>query len=328
MKKILISVLTCAFIGILISLAYFPKTSYASKETVEDGIKLQIPVISDVHICNAESKRKFEKVLMDYNNLAPNYEVISIVGDLTDCGVEEEYDEFNRILNSNIPDAEKIIAMGNHEYFEGRFYKKPNHTDELFINRFVTKTSMPKVYYDKWVSGYHFICLGGEKSILSDEKIGDRAIISEEQYAWLKKVIAQKTDLRKPIFIFLHQPIDCTVYGSEKWGGGLSDGKLYDLLKQYPQAILFSGHSHYTLNHPKTLYQDGFTMLNTGAIHYILKEDDTVLAKDMQGLLINVYDDKVEIKARDFYNNLWINSYTIKLPFENPNFKNKISIKD
>jgi 3',5'-cyclic-AMP phosphodiesterase len=299
---------------ILCILTYLPRTAFAIIENNTVEPKLQIPVISDIHICNAETKRKFTKVLKNYRVLAPKYKAIAIVGDITDCGLEQEYDSFNFILNQNINvGAEKVITMGNHEYFEGRFHRKPEHTDELFKNRFVNKTHMPGIYYDKWVSGYHFISLGGEKSNVSDATVGDKAIISEEQYQWLEKTIAYEADVKKPIFIFLHQPIDFTVYGSDKWGG-LGDGRLLNLLKQYPQVILFSGHSHYPLTHEKTLYQDKFNMVNTGAIHYIMKENDSILAEDMQGLLVNVYEDKVEIKVRDFAKDLWISSYNIEYP--------------
>ncbi|MBP2020513.1 UDP-2,3-diacylglucosamine pyrophosphatase LpxH [Clostridium punense] len=299
---------------LIIILAGFPIVSFASKEKGEVPI-LQIPVISDVHIGDGKAEDKTTKVLKDYKTLAPGYRAIAIVGDMTDCGLEEQYDKFNKLLEENMSQgAEKIITIGNHEFFEGRFFKKPGLTDEILTDRFIRKTQMPGVYYDKWIEGYHCIVLGGEKSNLSDETIGDKAIISEEQYKWLEKVLQKKVRPDKPIFIFLHQPIDNTVYGSTQWGGGLSDGRLYNLLREYPQAILFTAHSHYPLNHPKTLYQNNFTMVNTGAIRYILGEDGTVRSGDMQGLLVNVYKNRVEIKARDFAKDIWINQSTINLP--------------
>lgn len=299
-----------------------PSVSFDAKE--KDTVpNLQIPVISDIHIGYGEAENKAKKVLQGYKTLAQNYKVIAIVGDMTDCGLEEQYSDFNKILKENInPQVERVITIGNHEFFEGRFFKNRGLTDEILIDRFITQTQMPGVYYDKWIEGYHFIALGGEKSNLSDKTIGDKAVISEEQYNWLEKTIQIKVKPDKPIFIFLHQPIDNTVYGSKQWGGGLSDGRLYNLLKRYPQVILFTAHSHYPLNNPRTLYQDGFTAVNTGAIRYILEEDGTVLAEDMQGLLVNVYENRVEIKARDFAKDAWINKYTINLP-EDKSIKDK-----
>lgn len=304
-------------LSLVVAVGCIPTTALASSEGIGEVPKLQIPVFSDVHLYNDATEQRFREVLKDYKTLAPNYKAMAIVGDITNYGFEEQYDSFNKILNENInPEAEKIITMGNHEFFEGRFWPRPELTDEVLINRFIKKTEMPGLYYDKWVEGYHFITISSEKSPVSDVNIGDYAIISDEQYEWLEKKLDDNADPKKPIFVFLHQPIDDTVYGSEDWGGGLRDGRLTNLLKQYPQVIFFSGHLHYMLSHPRTVYQDGFTMVNTGAVAYSLYEGGNGPREYMEGLLVNVYDDKVEIKAREFNSDTWVNNYTIKFPFE------------
>lgn len=104
------------------------------------------------------------------------------------------------------------------------------------------------------------------------------------------------------------------MYGSEKWGAGFTDTRLKDILNQYPQVILFSGHSHYLLNHPRAIYQDGFTMVNTGSVAY--SYSDLGYNQLSQGLLVNVYPDRVEIKAREFTNNTWIQTFQVKTPYE------------
>ena len=58
----------------------------------------------------------------------------------------------------------------------------------------------------------------------------------------------QKTD-----FVFLHQHIKDTVYGSQEWGTQDS-AKINAVLKEYPQVITFSGHSHYPLDDPRDRY--------------------------------------------------------------------------
>ncbi|MFD0767592.1 fibronectin type III domain-containing protein [Bacillus sp. CGMCC 1.60114] len=292
--------------------------------------KLQIPVMSDTHISGANQADNFAKALQEYKELAPNYKALAVVGDLTDQGLDSQYDEFNRILNMNMnPNAEKVLSIGNHELFEMRFWPKPWITNKTLTDRFVNKTGMPGVYYDKWIEGYHFISLGGEEM-----NENDYAIISDAQYSWLEKTLPVQADPKKPIFVFLHQPIDDTVYGSDEWGGGLRDGRLANLLKKYPQVILFSGHLHYMADHAKTAYQDGFTMVNTSAIAYTVYEGGYGPDKSSQGLLVNVYDDKVEIKAREFSNHTWVNSYTIKVPYEKtiddtekPSFQSNANIK-
>jgi predicted phosphodiesterase len=274
--------------------------------------KLQIPVMSDIHINNQYETDLFKRALNDMKIAAPNYGAIALVGDITEWGATYQYDTFMRTLNENIKiGAEKIIAMGNHESAE-IWYGSPD-ADRGYLNRFITKTGMPSVYYDKWISGYHFITLGGE--VLANSNAND-AILSENQYMWLEKSLPINADPKKPIFVFLHQPINKTVYGSEMWHGNLGDGRLYNILAKYPQVILFSGHSHNLLDHPRTVYQDKFTMVNTGSVQYTWFNGGYGPRGTSQGLLVNVYDNKVEIKSREFSTGTWLKTFTVKIPFE------------
>lgn len=299
--------------------------------TLANGIKaeevepiLQIPIISDVHVNLAlpDRQTRFMSALEEYKQLAPNYQAIAVVGDLTDYGLEDQYNTFNNILDPYSPNGvEKILAMGNHEFYEGRYWSDPQFTDQMFIDRFVNKTGVPGLFYDKWVEGtnedkYHFIVLGSEESTPYNPKGYEYVKISDQQYQWLEKALSVNADPNKPIFVFTHIPIDNTVYGSEEYGANLQDGRLKAILQKYPQVILFSGHLHYLLNHPRTAYQDGFTMVNAGTTAYTLYDNGTAPDAFSQGLLVNVYDQKVEIKAREFSNHTWVNEYTVKLPFE------------
>ncbi|WHY85445.1 metallophosphoesterase [Neobacillus novalis] len=317
MVKKLLTMLSLAVIFL-----FFQTDAFASEENSTPN--LQIPVISDVHInMNIQQRQtRFINALEEFKQLAPNYQAIAVVGDMTDQGLEVQYNKFNSLLAQyGNTEAEKVLVMGNHEFFEGVYWPDPRFTDQMFIDRFILNTGMPSLYYDKWIEGansssYHFIVLGSEESKVTNPKNIDYAVLSDEQYQWLEDTLSMDADPNKPIFVFLHQPIDDTIYGSEEWGGNLRDGRLKGILKKYPQVMLFSGHLHYLLQHPRSVYQDGFTMVNTGATAYMLYENGNAPAEFSQGLLVNVYDDKVEIKAREFSNHTWVNQYTVKLPFE------------
>ncbi|MDR6120891.1 glucan-binding YG repeat protein [Bacillus sp. SLBN-46] len=319
----MIKKLAAAWIG-FIALALFQIPAEANELTPSNSTpNLQIPIMSDVHINESIENRqmRFQTALQEFKSLAPNYQALAIVGDLTDQGLDRQYEKFNQILSQYAnQDAERVLVMGNHEFYEGIYWPKPYFTDEMFIDRFITNTGMPGLYYDKWIEGvnskkYHFIVLGSEESKVTNPNNHDDAVLSDEQYQWLENTLSVETDPKKPIFVFLHQPIDDTVYGSEEWGGNLRDGRLKGILQKYPQAILFTGHLHYLLNHPRSVYQDGFTMADTGSLAYTLYENGNAPAEFSQGLLVNVYDNKVEIKAREFSNHTWINQTTIKLPY-------------
>ena len=57
-----------------------------------------------------------------------------------------------------------------------------------------------------------------------------------------------------------------TVYGSKNI---LGDKDLYDILKNYPEVISITGHSHYSLRNKKSIWQGEFTALNIQSISYI-----------------------------------------------------------
>ncbi|WP_409299696.1 metallophosphoesterase family protein [Peribacillus sp. SCS-155] len=287
---------------------------------------LQIPVLSDVHICGnprrieekliclTERDDHFIRVLEDLQTVAPDYKAIAIVGDLTDQGLEIQYDKFMDLLFwAGNPRAERLLAIGNHEFFERKMWYKPALTEDDLMKRFQQKTYMGGIFYNKWIKGYHFIVLGSEG--LNTSHPGS-ANLSEAQFSWLERTLKENTDDDKPIFVFLHQPIRNTVFGSQSREPDPVGKRLRNILRKYPQAILFSGHSHYQLKHPKNIYRDIFTMVNTGAIYYIVDEKGKNL-EDSQGLVVNVYKDHVDIMARDFSYRNWINKFTIPLTKSN-----------
>lgn len=293
-----------------------PVLSPLSNSQLSDSPKLRMPVFSDIHIRENGENTYFVKALSECNKFAPNYDAIAIVGDITDSGKEKQYDRFMETLNSGInKNAKKIIAVGNHEFFERDNNKAL--TNDLLSSRFAKKTGMPGIYYDDWIKGYHMIVLGGPNGLDSSGNRTDYPIISEEQYQWLEKIIAIDTDCKKPIFIFLHQPINDTVYGSLFWNGDFKDGRLKNILKKYPQSILFSGHSHCTLDHPRTVFQDGFTMVNTSSLAYTWFEGGSGRENLSQGFIIEVYEDRVDLKAIEFSTSQVIKSYKVHIPFIN-----------
>ncbi|MDN3016334.1 metallophosphoesterase [Paenibacillus sp. BSR1-1] len=290
-------------------------------ETDDTNPDLQLAVISDTHISTTKQSvvKKFETALQDLNTVAPEYDVLAVGGDMTDHGLSSEYDLFNSVLKANMnQNASTFMVIGNHEWMEKKVNRNSNVTDSQLIERFKSKMNVPGIYYDQSIQGYHFITIAGEKSestMLStykNEADADSAYISDEQFNWLEQTLANDAKSTKPIFVFLHQPITGTVYGSE-WGAGLEDQKILALLKKYPQVILFSGHSHYPLNDSSSIVQDGITMVNTSSVAYTYTKGTGKNTVQSQGYVVNVYDDRVEFKAREFSTGTWIKTVTIPI---------------
>ncbi|WP_138206143.1 metallophosphoesterase family protein [Haloimpatiens lingqiaonensis] len=267
------------------------------------GAKLVFPVISDVHIGGFFfSERKFKNALIDLKELYPNYNAIAIVGDCVNSGTKAEYMSFMNILNKYKEDNAKVmLSMGNHEYY----CKGPSNREHE--NIFVHETGMAAIYYDKWVQGYHFIILAPENN--------GYAKLSDNQLNWLKETIKKNASIDKPIFIFLHQPFKDTVFGSDAWAGIENHEELYDILKMYPQVMFFTGHSHYNLEHNKTMCKKDFTMFNTGSVNYIMTKGDRYEPASLsQGLVVEVFEHKVVVRCREFSTHKWIGKYEVEFP--------------
>jgi predicted phosphodiesterase len=298
-----------------------PTSAKQQNEITDTDPNIQLAVISDTHIStkNNDTVKKFETALKDLNSVAPDYDVLAVGGDMTDHGLTQEYDLFKSILNANInQNADTFFVMGNHEWMEKKVNRASKVTDSNLISRFVNEMNVPGLYYDQWIGGYHFITIAGEKSeatmlaTYKNEDDADSAYISNKQFKWLEETLPIHSENNKPIFVFLHQPITGTVYGSE-WGAGLEDQKILALLKKYPQVILFSGHSHYPLNDQSSIVQDGVTMVNTSAVAYTYTKGTGINTTQSQGYVVNVFDNRVEFMAREFSNGTWIKTVTIPI---------------
>jgi hypothetical protein len=283
-----------------------------SKSRHGKELELVFPVISDVHIKKSGTidMQKFEEALDQLNKQAPKQDAFVVVGDLTDKGLQEEYDRFFSLYDvKKQPQAVSLITIGNHEYRNGL-------SEADAQKRFLTKTGMESIYAHKVIKGYHFIILGTESGLT-------QGYYSEEQIKWLGEQLeqAEKDDPKKPIFVFQHHPIKNTVFGSE-WSTEINRELLYNTLKEYPQVIHFSGHTHYPLDDPRTIHQKDFTSVGTSSVSYIWTgagylqgELPSGHQNISQGLIVEVYKNKVVIKRRDFHKNDWTGDpWEIKLP--------------
>ncbi|MFC0273342.1 metallophosphoesterase family protein [Metabacillus herbersteinensis] len=263
---------------------------------------LVFPVISDVHIKKTGTKdiQKFSNTLHQLNEVVPKQDAFVIVGDLTDYGFTEEYDRFMSVYNAGKQSrAVSMMAIGNHDYWNGLSVADAQ-------KRFLEKTGMSSIYYHKVIKGYHFIVLGTEDG-------RTEGTFSTKQIKWLGEKLKQASadDRKKPIFVFHHQPIKDTVYGSE-WGFSENRDLFYNTLKEFPQAITFSGHTHYPLDDPKIIHQKDFTTIGTASVSYLWLDAGRIQGEVPDGadilnqaLVVEVYNNKVMIKRRDVHNNEW-----------------------
>ena len=236
-------------------------------ETPEDFVPvLRFAVCSDIHLNGnqkaAEAKR-FEKLInfmYDYSGSQEykGFDALCVAGDFTDNGKPEEYDLFNRIASENLREGTQLLTCaGNHEYINYRGY------DASLGNR-MYEEKRGEVNTSVKINGYHFILC----SYADDGRTFTRRL------SWLNSEIkkAVKDTGDKPVFAFQHPAPLATIYGSINWG----NASVPTVFIRYPQLIDFSGHSHYPINDPRSIWQGGYTALGCGTLSYFETELDAI----------------------------------------------------
>lgn len=197
----------------------------------------------------------------DVDMIVLNGDVVNAIGD------SAAYSAYNKILDYVFGEDRKdmphiIFPMGNHEFYGGNqeytYYKA---------------TGLP-LNARTVINGYSFISISNSRLEKGDEELAkERNVLADgtynpERIAFLKEQleISAKAAPEKPIFVFLHMPIDAAIAGGH-WATPQYE-EIYELLKQYPQAVVFTSHSHYCLSDERSIMQKDFTMINTGTSSY------------------------------------------------------------
>ncbi len=269
----------------------------------------ELQVQSDIHITlhqNHPHNQHFAMVLEEIGRLSPSSLGLFINGDTGDTADPMQYENCQAIIEAAGETAPSVyFAVGNHDFgFDATDY-------DTRLQNFLhgtRNTWTDKAYFDLWIGGVHFIFLGSERK-------GCPAWLGEAQLAWLEEKLAENRDIHRATYVFLHQGMIDTVAGCfayQKWHGVHQTAELTDILSRYPEAILFSGHSHWILNSPHTMRIRGenrCTIFNTSAGGYTWNDDCMVTDKGLtgcEGYYFYGYADKVVARGRDFLAGKWI----------------------
>ena len=317
-----------------------PQPSWMSIETTPE---LTFGVVSDVHVRLAGVGKGLVPEY-DCSTLIKTFtwfrdygaDAVMIVGDIADKGLVEELqavaDAWEKVFpGSRAPDGrkvERVFVYGNHDW-EGFCYG--DHVAKMFPDkneraRHLLRTDMKRSWerifdepyspiYRKDVKGYSFIgahwqvdhCRGAKEKAF--DHVGD----------WFA-ANGKALDPSRPFFYCQHPHPKDTVYGS--WAWGHDTGVTTKALSAFPNAVAFSGHSHYTLTDERSIWQGAFTALGTSSLRYTgmpynqypdvgiengggKNGAGRVMARmptmdGRQGLLVRVYGDCMTFSRRDF----------------------------
>ena len=315
----------------------------------QESERLSFGVISDIHIENNTGEGAMVKVPKALKNLTSHkaLDALLIVGDVTNGGKATEYsmvsDVFNDEANFINPVSDIIFMMGNHDNVDSN--GKANYQDGL--KSFNGGEAYPFHQY-KVIKGYPFITISQFNSAARDTNNEANGTLSypeesvQQLEAWLER--ASQECPGKPIFVFTHVAPRWTVYGSwlEYESNSWCMKVLNPILNKYPQAVVFTGHSHYPLGDPRSIHQGAnpnstrqnyYTVINTASVTYSELNQGAVSEGThpagyeyvTEGMIVNELENgDIEIVRYDTYRDVEIGAahrWVLKAPFDGSMFE-------
>lgn len=289
-----------------------------------ENCKLNFAAISDIHMKD-DGLRSFMLGfgLHDMENSDYPLDALVCAGDLTDHGYAEEWEALVGAFEGYNPAKNIILAQGNHDtWTEDEGYNLAR-TYFMEYSEQITGRKIENEYYSTKVNGYTFI-------VLASEEDSTDMYVSDAQLQWLEAEMAKAAADNLPIFVVCHWPINQTHGLPESWGddeyepdeGGMGDqsDKVEAILKKYNNVFLISGHIHLGFRNEGELTKyDYVNVESDGSFHsvnlptYMYVNIDGRIANGC-GYQFEVYEDRVELRARSYSAGVWYTDYNHSIP--------------
>lgn len=292
------------------------------KKFTAGGDIFRVGIISDTQLPPNEKKleendlyvRHLRTALEELENNGVG--MILFAGDIGDEGSYFAFKTYQSVIDEVFGEDKPVIQtiMGNHDYWSENDLSASDH-----IRSFEKALGQsPWTHYV--VNGYHFIGASPNNGSMScGYKLTSKWLARE-----LEKASEDTPD--KPIFVMTHNQPKGTCYGSEDWG----DSSLNEVMSKYPNAVIFSGHSHYSILDERSIWQGDYTVLSTQSLSYTEleagKENGSIPPNpeaNPMGYILEFTNSEVKIHRMSFdgtnlgteqkSNMLW----TLPLPYKN-----------
>ena len=361
------------FIGGAVSFGAFAGCRFFESHDFRAGgsPNLKFGVVSDIHIMRVGADEKmtewgnnqvFRHTLEWFRD--QGVDAVMIAGDMADNGMDDHLmavaEAWYAVFpNDRYPDGrpvEKVFVYGNHDYHGYLYgdYAAKHYPDPAECRKHVLRANLKgwweKIFneeysrfYVKDIKGYRFLGAHWDDGKGMETCYGG-ATFGAELSAYLA-AHGRDVDPSLPFFYVQHPHPKDTCYGP--WAWGHDGGRVTECLSAFPNAIAFSGHSHYSLTDERSIWQGAFTSVGTGSLRYtglpynerypVGYENTTTEGKDAwrhnavklmgkisdgdcrQGMLWSVYDDCIVVKRRQFVPDLDLaDDWVLPLPAVEP----------
>ncbi|MEG0456700.1 MAG: metallophosphoesterase [Oscillospiraceae bacterium] len=242
-----------------------------------NNIVMRMPVFSDAHIgASANFSSQHLQAALDTYKKYGKLDAMMMAGDFVDYGTEDQVKFFSEILSSkiNLTETRLIPGIGNHELYNYSIQQNPfdvpqNLVKYLGDNKVYQGATKSEIEAGNYVTQVNCLTLitvncwtysGGVK-------------FRPEDLKWFEDAL-KKTDPTKPVFVSMHPAVQGTHWGSN-YGAywATTDQDMYNILKNYPNATVFSGHLHFPVTNDSIIWQGDFTTVGTGSVSYASLED-------------------------------------------------------
>lgn len=278
----------------------FPSQDALIKAKDEDNCKMTAVLWADMQISDYLLSRNepMKAACRDIAAMDGTMDALVLAGDIAENGKGSEYrvvlDNINMFkgkINNILP------ASGNHDIRLRVFSNAVKNFSE-FSSSTNGNLKLDKLYYSYEVNGYKFIVLGSTRTEFEE------AYINETELNWLDSELKDATADGLPAFVILHQPLKNTHNLPDAWGSpiktagsvGAQSDDLKRIMSGYKNVFLITGHLHSGFA--------SYTYEEIDGIHGVNLPSLTIAgdgyAHTGTGLIMEVYEDTVLFRARDF----------------------------
>ena len=265
-----------------------PLGNLAPKST--GNILYRFGALSDVHLPYNTGKEDFIRALNYFNN-TEKVDFICISGDMSESGTAAEWTDYKTHVDTYSPNTAVHISAGNHDAMPGLTYEYPRQY-----------TGNP-LYYSFEQGNDVFIMFGLPG--------WDASYFTTESLQWLYEILEENRNKR--CFVFQHimrKNYSGDAAGIYGWDGlNNTKGKVFlSLMEHYKNVLWFHGHSHCEFEHQETMSKENANYDRLFGCHSIhipscaatRNENNTYEYEDSEGYVVDVYDNGVHLRGRDF----------------------------
>jgi 3',5'-cyclic AMP phosphodiesterase CpdA len=282
-------------------------------EPVEEGPRpFRIALMSDPHTEEgAGANGKLKAAVADFKPLRPDIWLVN--GDIANGGQAAQTAAFKKVMAAVAKPEQLLVNTGNHDFYD------KDATDAEEIRRFCEAFALKTPYSNHLGGGIHVVMLADEQ-YKTAAGAREWAWLSAAQLTWFEKVLGEHKDAFT--VVCLHQPLQDTITWT--WGGNDFAGcgqikELQAILKKNPQIkIWLSGHTHMGAEIKGNVSgKGGVLYVGLGSTYYQFVPSDTPtefgdFKKDLsasQSRMMEVWPDRVVIRARDHVAKAWMDDY-------------------